>query len=234
MNLCHMIISLLTVALGQIIPASPTHASTVSVGETTAPLEVMTYNIRTGNARDGLDAWPLRKPRTLQIIQKYNPDLIGLQEAHNFQIADLQTSMTGYAVAGSGRDDGRAGGELSAIMYRTSRLQLLRSDTFWLSNTPDTPGTTHWGNQNIRICTWAYFHDLKTGKFFYIFNTHLDHISQPSREKSAALILDRINQFQPKEPVLITGDLNVEETNRRLHNRPLRVKASSAMNLLPT
>lgn len=213
MNFRYVLIGLFTIGLGQQLPCALSHAVAQPSPETTVTLEVMTYNIRTGTGRDGLDAWPLRKHRTLKVMQKYNPDLIGLQEAHSFQIADIQTSIPGYAIVGSGRNDGRAGNEFSAIMFKTTRLQLLRSDTFWMSDTPDIPGSTHWGNNNIRICTWAYFHDLKNGKFFYIFNTHLDHISQPSREKSADLILQRIKEIQPQDPVIITGDLNAPEQN---------------------
>ncbi len=213
MSVCLIIISLFTVAFGQLMPGNDNHAAPVASAQATATLEVMTYNIRTGNARDGLDAWPVRKSRTLKLIQKHNPDLIGLQEAVNFQLADLQTSMSSYAVVGSGRADGRAGNEFSAIMYRTSRLQLLRSDTFWLSDTPEIPGTTHWGNKNLRVCTWAHFHDLKTDKFFFHFNTHLDHISQPSRQKSVALILKRIQGIKPIDDVIITGDFNAGEQN---------------------
>ncbi len=215
MNIFHLLLSLLTLAVSPFDSAAVGQAAEVTTAsaQTSTPLEVMTYNIRTGKARDGLDAWAVRHPRTLQIIKKYNPDVIGLQEADNFQVADLQTSMPGYVVVGSGRKDGRTDGELSAILYRTARLQLLRSDTFWLSDTPDTPGTTHWGNIPYRVCTWAHFYDLKTRKYFYFFNTHLDHISQPSRTKSVALIIDRIRHMQPKEAVIITGDFNAAEQN---------------------
>lgn len=210
---CPFIIFTLSIILGFAGPGTVVPAAAASAGETTSPLEVMSYNIRTGNARDGLDAWDVRKERTVQLIRKYNPDLIGVQEAHNFQIADLQKAMPGYAVVGSGRGDGRAGNEFSAIMFDTARLQLLRSETFWLSDTPDTPGTSHWGNRIMRICTWAHFHDLKTGKFFYHFNTHFDHISQPSRVKSAELILKRSRNILPEDPVIITGDFNAGEDN---------------------
>jgi len=187
--------------------------SRVSAADTTAALNLMTYNIRTGKAQDGLDAWPLRKERTYQIIRKYKPEAIGLQEVMAEQVADLEKAFPGYLIVGTGRMDGRNGNEFSPIMYEASRLHLLRSDTFWLSDTPEVPGSMHWGNKFSRICTWAYFQDRKTGRFFYLFNTHLDHISQPSRRKSIALILDRIRETQPKDPVLLTGDFNSAENN---------------------
>lgn len=192
-----------------ILFAPPTAAEPIS----SASLEVMSYNIRTGKANDGLDAWPVRKARTAQMIKKYHPDLLGVQEALQFQIDDLLNELPDYTVVGAGRADGRDGNEFSAIMYNTKRLQLLRSDTFWLSDTPSVPGSTTWGNKITRVCTWAHFRDRKSGKFFYHFNAHLDHISQPSRENSAKLMIRRINEITPKDPVIMTGDFNAGETN---------------------
>lgn len=199
--------------LGLVLIMALPSTSPARAADTTHTLQVMTYNIRTGRAMDGLDAWPLRKHRTLALIQKYHPDVLGLQEALDFQLTYLQENMPGYAIVGSGRNDGRTAGEFSAIMYRTDRLQLLESKTFWLSATPDVPATTTWGNKIVRICTWAHFHDRATGKDFYHFNTHFDHISQPSREQSAKLMLERIAAVSPKAPVIATGDFNAGEQN---------------------
>lgn len=177
------------------------------------PLDVMTFNIRYGTANDGVNRWQVRRPRTLEVLKKRHPQLIGLQEALQGQLDDLQKGLKGYQVVGLGREDGKIGGEFSAILFDSKRLQLLRSDTFWLSDTPSVAGSKHWGNGITRICTWAYFRDKESGKFFYHFNTHLDHQSQPAREKGIALILKRIEERPTKDPVVLTGDFNVDETN---------------------
>jgi len=72
--------------------------------------------------------------------------------------------------------------------------------------------STSWGNQIERICTWAYFED-REGPSFYLYNVHLDHVSQPSRERSATLLLERIKTRDPKAPAVITGDFNAGEDN---------------------
>jgi endonuclease/exonuclease/phosphatase family metal-dependent hydrolase len=87
-----------------------------------------------------------------------------------------------------------------------------RSDTFWFSDTPGVVKSTSWGNQIERICTWAYFED-REGPAFYVYNVHLDHQSQPSRERSAALLLARIGARDPKAPAVVTGDFNAGEQN---------------------
>ena len=70
-----------------------------------------------------------------------------------------------------------------------------------------------WGNRLTRICTWARLEDSPSGKSFYVYNLHLDNESQPSRERSVALLLDRIRQRDPAEPVLVMGDFNADEAN---------------------
>lgn len=176
------------------------------------PLHVMTFNVRYGTADDGPDRWEVRRPRALEMLKRRHPDLLGVQEALAFQV-DEMAKAGGYVPVGVGRDDGRSAGEFSAILYDPRRLRLLRSDTFWLSPTPSVVASKGWGNNVVRVCTWAFFRDLGSGREFYHFNTHLDHQSQLSREKGIALILERIAACDPKAPVIVTGDFNVGEKN---------------------
>lgn len=181
------------------------------------PLTVMTFNIRLGTAADGDNHWNRRKEMLYDVLRTENADLIGLQEAFRFQIDEILAAVPGYAVVGVGRDDGKAGGETSAILFRASRFSVAASGTFWFSYTPDTPGTRTWGNRYNRVSSWARFID-RDGSAFYHFNMHLDHESQPSREKSMDLLLQRVNARPfPAEPVVVTGDFNVGETNPALH-----------------
>lgn len=202
---------LLLILLSAIVTAAV--AENDSVTSASSPLHVMTLNVRYGTAPDGLDHWMFRRPRMMQVLQRLKPDVIGLQEALSFQLDDLKAALPGYESVGVGRDDGKFAGEFSAILYNTARLQVMRSDTFWLCDTPQIPGTNTWGAGCNRVCTWAYFRDLKTGRLFYQFNTHLDHKSQFSRMKAAELILNRIKGREPTDPVLVTGDFNTSESN---------------------
>jgi endonuclease/exonuclease/phosphatase family metal-dependent hydrolase len=181
------------------------------------PIAVMSFNIRLGTAADGDNHWNRRKAMLYDVIRTENPDLVGLQEAFRFQIEEMMAALPGYAVVGVGRDDGRAGGETSAIMFRRDRFHVASTDTFWFSYTPDTPGTRTWGNRYNRVSTWARFVD-RDGSAFYHYNMHLDHESQPSREKSMDLLLQRIASRRfADEPVIVTGDFNVGESNPALH-----------------
>jgi len=179
-----------------------------------APLTVMTFNIRYGTADDGENAWPKRKDLLFATIRSAHPDILSLQEALRFQLDDLHTALPGYTEIGAGRDDGKTAGEYSAIFVRTDRLLVDEGGTYWLSDTPEEPGSMSWGNRIPRICSWASLLDRKTNEVLYVFNTHWDHESQSSREKSAGLMLESIAHFTDVgDPVIVTGDFNAGERN---------------------
>jgi endonuclease/exonuclease/phosphatase family metal-dependent hydrolase len=181
--------------------------------QTREPLTVMSFNIRYGTANDGPDHWNARKAHLFEIVRREDADLIGLQEALDFQIDEIAKAAPIYAVVGVGRDDGARKGEYSAILFRKDRLHVAESGTFWFSDTPEVIASKSWGNTITRICTWARFID-RDGRGFWHFNVHLDHQSQPSRERSTVLLRERIEARSTKtEPVVVTGDFNVGETN---------------------
>lgn len=178
-----------------------------------APLAVMSFNIRYGTAEDGDDHWQHRADLVTETILAADPDLIGLQEALRFQLDELGAALPAYGEIGVGRDDGREAGEYAAIFYRTDRLHPVAQGTFWLSDTPDVPGSATWGNNITRICTWARFEDMQSGHRFVVYNVHFDHESQPSRVESARLVLQRAREAQPPLPAIVLGDFNAGEDN---------------------
>jgi endonuclease/exonuclease/phosphatase family metal-dependent hydrolase len=198
---------LLALAFAQAPAAAPAPQPALA-----APLTVMSFNIRYGTANDGDNHWLKRREQLFALLREQQADVVGLQEALHGQIDEILQAVPGYDYVGVGRGDGRRAGEYAAILYRTARLRARRSDTFWFSDTPGVVKSTSWGNQIERISTWAYFED-REGPSFYFFNVHLDHQSQPSRERSVALLLERIGARDPKAPVVVTGDFNAGETN---------------------
>lgn len=177
-------------------------------------LKVVSYNIRYGAAPDGPDHWENRKGEVARLLREHEADVVGLQEALRGQLDDLASMVQGYGEIGVGRNDGKTKGEYAAILYRKDRFSVVESGTFWLSDTPETPGSRSWGNRITRICTWARLRDEPTGRTFYVFNTHLDHESQPSRERSVDLIARRIAERpHAADPVVVTGDFNAGESN---------------------
>ncbi len=175
---------------------------------------VMSFNIRYGTADDKENAWPLRRDLVTDIIDRYQPQLLGVQEALEFQIEEIIEKLPEYGFIGKGRDDGEKKGEFSAILYLKDRYRVISHDTFWLSDTPEKPGSASWGNTIPRIVTWAELEDTRLERRIYIFNTHFDHQSQPSREKSSRLLVERVlSRDDISIPAVITGDFNAGEYN---------------------
>lgn len=208
---------LLAVAVCQCRP-KPQPPNTVAVrADGAIALSLMSFNIRYENSDDrGSRSWHERLAGAVKMIRREAPDVIGVQEALHGQAADLWASLPGYAFFGIGRDDGLRAGEYSGIFYRNDRFRPDAADqgTFWLSATPETPGSRTWGNEIPRVATWLRLTDLATGRGFYMFDTHFDHRSQESRERAALLIAKRIDaRAHPDDPVILLGDLNSFENN---------------------
>lgn len=172
------------------------------------PVKVMTYNIRYDNPSDGVNAWPNRVSKVVQLIQKYDPDIIGVQEALLHQLQDLVRQLPGYSIVGVGRDDGKQNGEYSAILYKHGRFGLLTSNTFWLSETPDIIASKSWDAAITRIATWARFYDKDVNTEFLLINTHFDHIGKQARANSAVLLKSKLIELSQEKPTLVLGDFN--------------------------
>lgn len=174
---------------------------------TNPPLCVMTYNLRYAS-KTPPNAWPERRPLVREVIELVKPDVIGTQEGLHAQLLDVAADVPEFAWTGVGRDDGIQKSEFMAVFYRRARLEPLATNHFWLSDTPEIPGSTTWGNSNRRMVTWLKFRDRLTKTEFLLFNTHFDHQIQLAREQSATLLRTRVAALETKLPVLIVGDFN--------------------------
>ena len=175
-------------------------------------LDVMSFNIRYGTARDGKNAWKKRSRLVFEVFRHHDPDIAGLQEVMKFQQEELLAALPEYAAVGRGRDaDGR--GERCTILYRKNRFIVRESGTFWLSVTPDKPGSRSWDSAITRICTWVRFETRADAKPFYVLNTHFDHRGKKARHESAKIIAGWIQTREHRIPVLLTGDFNAGENS---------------------
>ncbi len=170
-------------------------------------LNVMSFNIRLDTPVDGENAWPYRKEMVASMIRFHQADLAGLQEVLRHQLVQLDSLLPAYHWIGRGRDDGKEAGEYCPIFYKSERLSLLDQGQFWLSETPDVPGLG-WDAACNRIVTWGKFRDQVTGKRFWFFNTHFDHMGDTARHESALLLKEKIQSIAGSGPSIISGDLN--------------------------
>ena len=170
-------------------------------------LRMMTYNIRFDNPADGVHAWPNRKELVASVIRFHKADIIGVQEALEHQIQDLMELLPGYDWVGVGRNED-GGGEFSAILYRSSVVAVKAAQTFWLSESPDEPGSKSWDSSLPRIATWAHFVTSSDGRELFVLNTHFDHRGEQARLESARLLKEQVSKLANGLPVIVMGDLN--------------------------
>ncbi len=175
----------------------------------TENIKVMTYNIRCGYCEDSssVNNWSKRKYFVAYLIRNHNPDLIGLQEAEMFQVKDLIEMLDEYDWYGVSREDGKEGGESTAILYRKKRFIPEEKQTLWLSDTPMIV-SKGWDAAYKRTVTITKLKDLMTSKEFYYFNTHLDHIGEVARTESSRLIAKEIDKYSKEYSVILSGDFN--------------------------
>lgn len=184
----------------------------VFASEHAPDIKVMSFNIRYGTANDGDNRWELRKDLVIDTIENFQPDLLGCQEALQFQVEYLQDKFPEYAVHGVGRDDGKTKGEYAPIYYLKSRFSLVDSGHYWLSETPDVVGSKSWDAAITRMVSWVVLEDLKNNNARLIYaNTHFDHIGRTARHESARLIRAMYNYQGEGMPAILTGDFNAGE-----------------------
>lgn len=196
----------------QIVAASVVLAAVAALAGGISPLTVMTYNIRcAGGDRDSKDNnWLARRVDFANFVKRLNPDVVGFQEVQPEQLDWLKSQLPGYDFVGRGRN-AHGGGEASPVAFRRERFKSVAEGTFWLSGTPDVPGSVGWDAAHPRICTYAILIDGKTGKKFSFANTHTDHIGAAARENGMLLVLKKMKAFGKGAPVVFVGDHNCPE-----------------------
>lgn len=171
-------------------------------------LRVMTFNVRTPSP-DGINVWENRRDLLVRTVREQDPDVFGTQELHKEQGDYVVGKLPQYRWFGEGRRGGD-GDEHMGVFYRADRLRVVESGNFWLSDTPDVPGSISWGHPYPRMVTWALFERNADHRRFYFFDTHLPYRDQDedARTRGAREIVARVKALPADVPVVLTGDFN--------------------------
>jgi endonuclease/exonuclease/phosphatase family metal-dependent hydrolase len=173
-------------------------------------LKATTYNIRFANPDDAPNTWENRRNGVVAIIKSSSPDVFGLQEALYTQVQDIEMAFPDFIRIGVGRDDGKKGGEYSPLFINRQKFNILASGTFWLSQTPQVPGSRGWDAACNRVVTWVLADEKQSGKKIWIANTHFDHLGEKARFNSAKLVLKMADSLSGGNPIIVMGDFNAE------------------------
>lgn len=160
-------------------------------------IKIITFNIRYGSADDGENSWIFRKDFLIETLKKYQPDILGTQEALDFQIEEIRNAFPQWQTIGVGRYHGvvvpdrpheHQSGESCRIFFDTTKFSLLAAGTFWHSETPDVAGSMTWGNTLPRISTWGILQVKSTSQKILTMNTHYDW-DEPYVSRASKLIV---------------------------------------------
>ena len=175
-------------------------------------IKVMSFNIRYGLADDGDNHWNRRKYLAQARIRSFAPDLLGLQECRDDHQADfIRTGLPDCCFFGIHRQGpGDTTLEMAPLLFRWSAFRLLDCGCFWLSETPDIPGSMSWGSAYPRTVSWARLACQPTGTVLTCVNTHFD--CEPTAIDGAARCLRHwLDQVGRESPLIVTGDFNVSK-----------------------
>ena len=163
-------------------------------------MKIVTFNIRFNNPNDGEFSFEHRKEEVIRRIQAEQPDVIGFQEIRDEVQAWMEEQLPEYAWVGHGRT-AQLDGEHCPVIYRKDKFKLRNFQCFWLSDTPNIPGSK-FENQGYhpRICNMLLLYSVEDKKTIGVFNTHLCNISVMRVKNPWNLCLQRVmNSLQEKK-----------------------------------
>lgn len=177
-------------------------------------VSIISYNVRIGSVDDGENSWELRKSSSTAMINELKPDVIGFQEALEYQVNYLAEGSAGYGLIGKGHDRGATKCEHMSMLYNRRTTILISWGTFWLSDTPGV-ASVGWDGGYERSATWALLKDKKTLKNYIVVNTHLDNEGTQARKRGLEVILSGLASINPdgRYPVVVMGDFNMETSD---------------------
>jgi len=182
----------------------------------------MSFNVR-GSFRDARkkNAWRNRAALNIATIERYAPDVIGLQESQRGNLATYRRHLRRYAQIRGPKYGNAYPYDSNAILYDPEKLRPLDTGGFWLSETPERHSRS-WGTRVARSATWALFGLTGTGLSILHLNTHLDHVSAQARREGSRLIVQEIVEIADRtsgDPVIVfTGDFNARPGSRTYKN----------------
>lgn len=172
-------------------------------------LRAMSFNVRLPIASDGENFWPNRASLFFDTVRAADPDIVGTQELFKLQGDAWIAGLPNWAWFGIDRRGGHAD-EHMGVFYRHDRLRVVQLGNFWLSDTPQVPGSISWGHPLPRMATWGLFERIGDGRRFHLFNTHFPYREEDeaARTKCAALIARQVAAIAGNGPAILTGDFN--------------------------
>lgn len=169
--------------------------------------------------------WERRREPLDLAFKAIQADVIGFQEMESFAgRSNSSANLTldwlldhnpGYSAAAAG--DPASFPSTQPLLYRTDRLRAHDQGWFFFSETPDVIYSRTFNGSFPAFASWALFEDLETRARFRVVNLHTDFRSRTNRQRSAALVAERIAPWiEAGETLFVIGDFNARQGARTL------------------
>ncbi|MBP3434708.1 MAG: endonuclease/exonuclease/phosphatase family protein [Clostridia bacterium] len=173
---------------------------------------IVTFNIRCPWVDDGINSLPHRLGAILDKLDREQPDVVCFQEVIEKTAEFFRRHVPDYFVLYNGRCENYDGEGLMTLLRRDT-VELLSSDFFWLSPTPYVPASRFEEQSDCpRVTQALMLRFCGETQPFWVYNNHLDHISDRARILGIQQILARVSDDQERceAPVFILGDFNAK------------------------
>ena len=168
-------------------------------------MKIMTFNLRFENDRDGENSWENRRRMVVDVVERYQPDILGTQEGKWNQLAFLADCLPAYAAVMPGRIMDKKI-QCPTLFIKKDACRILSARDFWLSKTPDVYLSKDWDSAFPRMISFAELLMKKADRKIVAAVTHLDHLGVEARLQQAKIIAEWIKKQEI--PVVLMGDFN--------------------------
>ena len=182
-------------------------------------ISIMNLNIRYINNIDGINVWKNRKNKLIELLLNKCSDVFFFQEMTKPQSTFIVRYLSSiYEFVGDYRDL-TISSEKCSICVNKLKYTIIHSGQFWLSSTPDIPGSNDFGNFFPRTCTWASFKQID-GITLLFMNVHLDHANKRAHLPCIKILLQEEEKLESKYPdikfIFIGGCFYCEENDEEI------------------
>ncbi|MBC2714505.1 MAG: endonuclease/exonuclease/phosphatase family protein [Desulfobacteraceae bacterium] len=174
-------------------------------------MRIMTFNLRFENDRDGENAWINRRELVVEIIDRYQPAILGTQEGKWTQLTYLRDQLPEYEIVMPGRTPDKKI-QCPTLFFRKKDCTIEAGRDFWLSKTPDVHLSKDWDSAFPRMISLARIRIEKSYRKIIAAVTHLDNIGVEARFQQAKIISKWADQ--QKSPIILMGDFNDDPASR--------------------
>ena len=180
------------------------------------PFWLLSYNVRVDFTGE---TWANRGPKLAETLKENAPEVVLIQEASEWMIAEYQKMLPDYYYLVGERSDGHRGDqpwyEFVPIFYHPDRFAVEDHGSFWVGEDPDKPGDTLDNTKpHGRTFNWVTLRDKSSGKQIAIGNVH---IHGKRAEVAVEILVKRMRKAVGDLPMILAGDYNALPESAAYH-----------------